>query len=206
MNNARRGFTLIELILAAVIGVIIVAAMGHFDVTRILMTKAMSPNTETQGEAELAELWIEKQLQLADRVHLINSSNIQFRIPRNPLGNLNDPTNYEWSQIGYRAADTSILYLQDIAAGDCSPDETFRSIQGLTIQFKDEAQFPPGGEPPTGPLDSNVLEVTVVSTQPNPADPAEIIGEVTLRGGAYTNVTTGLAPPGVSEPPGGCVI
>jgi len=137
------------------------------------------------------------------------------------------PANYRWAQYHHVDTDGDVDHRRDtiqfydniIRPGwreDCTPDATFPNISDLTINFRHEAKEALGGDPFDNRQDNNVLELAVSSKNPDTGATVTYRGEVTIRGGAYTDVNatctsrnscdsgTGLAPPGVSEPPKPC--
>jgi hypothetical protein len=197
--NAR-GMTLIELMTATVLSVLVILAIGQVDVSRVRLSDEVRRRATAQSEAALALAHMAKSLQQADRIQWINPSDIQFRRfigdPTAP-GALDNAANYRWAQ--YQLVDINpvdgtmdTIRFYDDTAGGCGVDDSF-GASGLTIQYRDEAVAPPGGEPPV--QDNNVLQMTIEGRYTT---------EVTIRGGAYTDLMTGLAPLGVSDPPGSC--
>ena len=199
--RAERGVTLMELLLASLIGVIILLVMAHVDVTRILVGQDAKDLSEIQTEPAFALTHLTRSILQADRVNRISASNIQLRIPPTTGTGLDDPSNYRWVQ--YRLNGTEVQYF---TTGPCAAASRFRNVGSLQIQYRDESPVaPPGGEP-LGGLDNNVLEIIVTSTVINAKinQTVSVTGEATMRAGAYTNLMTGLLPSGVGEPPASC--
>ena len=195
---------MIEILTASVITVIVLLAIGQVDVSRVRLAQEVRREAPAQGALALA--YMVKSLQQADRVELLSPTSIQFRqfIGADPAapGALEDATLYHWGQ--YKLVDidpaddgtmdTIALYIS--GCGTNNINERF-TAQTLSIAYQDVAGAPPGGvEPPVQDhQDNNVLQISI---------DGRFITEVTLRGGAYTNVMTGLAPPDVSNPPAAC--
>ncbi len=216
--SAARGFTLIELIIASGIAVVVILTVGQIDVTRTrLVEQVIRPQTTFMTDTALAGQHLIKYLMQADRVNLISAGNIQLRIPVNRNA-LDANAGYRWAQ--YRLIDTNgdglpdeIHFYDDTVAG-CGVDAKFGGAgsgnfvytSGLVITYKDETITPPGGEPPQ--QDNNVLEVSVSRTwtdlTTSQSTTVNSTGEVTIRAGAYTDLATGLAPAGISDPPAVC--
>jgi hypothetical protein len=77
------------------------------------------------------------------------------------------------------------------------------------MQYRDETITPPGGDPSgqnlAPPQDNNVLEMIVEWTDPQTNVTQQFVSQMTMRAGAYTNLTTGLSPSGAAfDPPGAC--
>ena len=193
-----RGVTLIELLLVSVLSLVAILAIGHVDVTRVRLTQPIRQTTLNRSEAVPVLAQMAKLLRQADRINLLGADNVQVRIPQD-RDNLDLAGSYRWTQYRYDSGTKAIRFYDP--ASSCTVLLTFRDIGSLAIQYQDESPVPPGGEPPVLPsgADNNVLGLTVTSTTAE-----TVIGEVTIRAGAYTNLMTGLAPPGVSDPPTPC--
>lgn len=201
--RTERGVTLMELLLASSIGVVVLLALAHVDVTRILVGQQAKDVSEIQAEPAFALTHLARSIVRADRVNLISSSNIQIRIPPTTGTGLDDPANYRWVQ--YRLNGTEIQYFTNNPT-PCTVASRFRDISSLNIQYRDESAVPPPGGEPLGGPDNNVLEITVKSTAADlqTGEKVSLTGEATMRSGAYTNLMTGLLPPGAGNPPGSC--
>ncbi|MBI4323622.1 MAG: hypothetical protein HY596_05045 [Candidatus Omnitrophica bacterium] len=203
--RTERGVTLMELLLASSIGVVVLLAMAHVDVTRILVGRQAKDLSEIQAEPAFALTHLARSIVRADRVNLISSSNIQIRIPptTGTQADLNDPTKYAWVQYRHSGTEMEIQYS---TTNPCSVAARFRNISSLNIQYRDESTVPPPGGEPLGGPDNNVLEMTVKSTAADlqTGEKVSLTGEATMRSGAYTNLMTGLLPPGADNPPGSC--
>ncbi len=149
-------------------------------------------------------------------------ANVLFRVP---LGAAFDSANnYRWAQ--YRLVDLdqngrpeTIAFYDNLGRpdSDCVVDEKFSSVRKLTVTFKDVTPAPPGGEPASG-RDTNLLELRLFLIDPETNRiEARYTEGVTFRAGTYSNVGvecpddgrpcdtgSGLAPPGVSDPPSPC--
>jgi len=209
--SAERGFTLMELAAASTIALVVLLAIGQVDVTRVYLTQDIRQKTSEQSEASLAMAHMTRALQKADRIRLISPDSIQFRVPRGPLGlDLDQAASYRWAQ--YRLAGSQIQFFDNIgaapAAPACGADFTFNGISGLTFAYADESMAPPGNTEPLAPstADNNMLLVTISwDADPGPGvDIKSYTGEVMIRGGAYTDLMTGLAPANISNPNAGC--
>jgi hypothetical protein len=198
-----RGVTLLELLVASIVGLVIILAIGQLDVTRILLSQHVRTVVPMQLEAGLAVNHMTRQLMRADVVSLLGADNIYLRIPECPTEPpppecFDNAATYRWRQ--YRLADPgedTLLYYSYDTTSSCDADEQFLGVSGLNIQYDDVAPPPPGDDPPV--QDNNVLELAVSWTdRRGNADPADDIvytytSEVTIRAGAYTDVATGLA-------------
>lgn len=197
-----RGMTLTELLIGSTLMFVIILAIGHVDVTRVRLTQQVRQTGLSQSEVGLALAHMAKQLQQADRIKRLSASSVQFRVP---LGIVffDTASNYRWKQYRHDSGAKEIRFYDPA----CTLAFTFRDIGSLTVQYKGESPPPPGGDPPV--QDNNVLELIVSSTG---TPPMTYQGEVTIRAGAYTNLSAtasgdsgcGLAPCGVSDPPGSC--
>lgn len=190
-RSGTSGFTLIELLTATVLSVIVLLAIGEVDVARVRLSQEIRQRGQHQAEAAFALAFMARSLQQADRVVLLSPTSVQFRrFTGNPAvaGALDNAANYTWGQ--YRLAGADVI----LTDAGCAVNEIFAAVNSLDLQYVDEAPAPPGSEPPV--QDNNVLQIST--------DSGRYTTEVVLRAGAYTNVMTGLAPAGVSDPPGSC--
>lgn len=198
---SRRGFTLTELLFASVIGVGIILALANVDVARIRIGQKAQGVSEIQLEPGLAVTHLTRSILRADRANLISASNLQLRLPPESGTGLDDPANYTWVQ--YRLDGTQVVYYKD--ASVCTRGSTFNEVDGLTLQYRDEALAPPGGGEPLGGPDNNVLEILITSIQdPRTGQQVTFRGQGTLRASGYTDLANGLLPAGVGEPPASC--
>ena len=196
--NAR-GMTLIELMTATVVAVVVMVAIGQVDVSRVRLSEEIRSSAAGAGESALAMAHLSRLVQETDRMVILNSlpGDVQLRrFTGNPgvPGALDNPANYQWAQYRFDAAQGAILLFDDTAGG-CVESERFE-VPGFSISFINSAPPPPGGDPfAPQTQDNNLVEVGVTPPYSN---------GVQMRSGAYTNVLTGLAPPGVSDPPPPC--
>ncbi len=198
----QQGLTLTELLVASSIALVIILALGQVDVTRVRMTQDLGQNAVPQSEAAFAIAHMTRALAQADRIELVAADNIRFRIPNGGVGvNYDLPGSYQWEQYRFNGPAGEIRYFNP-AAG-CALAAMFRDLSGLAGQYQNESGAPPGGEPPIAPAgaDNNVLLVTVSWVDPKTGATKSYTSEVTIRGGAYTDLMTGLAPAGVANPP-----
>jgi len=203
--HSLHGITLFELLIASALGLVVILAIGQVDVTRIFLTKEMSGSLGVQAEASLAVAYLARSLQQADRVNLISPSNVQLRYvvcPTTPPDSacFDNAANYRWAQYRHDSATKEIRYVDP--ASSCTVASRFRDVDSLSIRYRDEAPPPPGGDPPV--QDNNILELVVSTTDPQSGNPLTYTSEAVIRAGAYTNLMTGLAPAGVSDPPASC--
>lgn len=222
--------TLMELMIASILGIVILIGMAQVDVTRIYLSQQINRSSGSHSEAMMTLSHMVKTLQQADRAILDDTCTsaksavtgvcLRVRVPVVDLNsgtppNLDQASSYRWDE--YRYVDTdndakpdAVRYYMNIAAG-CSTRMIFSGLTGFTMRFKDESIAPPGGpgrEPfaPTGE-DNNLLEVVATTSAKNPQNPlARPIDntytiEAALRATGYTNVPEGLAPPGINDPP-----
>ena len=176
------------MITATALSLIVILAIGQVDVTRVRLSEEVRKRGSLEPALALAHM--SRYLQQADRINLIGPTNVQFRRfteDATVTGALDNPANYVWSQ--YKLAGTTLQF-----CNGSSVDTQFSGITTLTIQYVDEEPLPPPGGDPAN-QDNNVLEFVINN---------QFRDEVTIRAGAYSNVMTGLAPAGVSDPPGSC--
>ncbi|MDP3722146.1 MAG: hypothetical protein Q8R91_01445 [Candidatus Omnitrophota bacterium] len=207
--------TLTEVLIASTASLVVILAIGQVDVTRILLSNRTRSISTHQSEAGLSLFQMATSLTQADRINLLDTgdcppedlpcpANIQFRVP---IGtNFEQDDNYNWIQ--YLHADTNddqipdtLLFFDNtngVPPGNCTPDGRFLEIGTLTIQYRDEAPLPPGGEPAV--QDNNVLEVAIAPSEPT----FTYRTQITARGTAYTKDLCGLAACAVSPPPVPC--
>lgn len=148
--------------------------------------------------------------------------NLQVRIPTCPTAPA-DPTcfdaaaNFRWDQYRFDPATQTLRFYSNTASGCTSVKTLASQIESLTIRYMDRAPAPPGGDPfGVDPSDNNMVQVTLRWNDGAAISPRthEFQSEVAVRGMAYSDVNaeaagagdsgSGLAPLGVSSPPGGC--
>jgi len=224
---ARRGVTLMELVVASTVSLVVVLAVGQLDVTRIFLAEQARQSAGMGSEARLAMSQFVRDAQQADRVNVVSGTNVQLRIPQadcdscacSPDGVpepscFNDSASYRWVQYKLDSTQKQILFYDDTASGcGAAADRTFHDIKsgGFSVRYRDTASVPapPGGEPFAGE-DNNVLDIQV-TTADSSGQAMTYVNTVTLRAGAYTNVGAGggdsglgLDVQGVSALPGTC--
>ena len=209
----RRGVTLLELLLASMIGLVVVLGLSKIDVTRIYLSQEVQNRTRGPSEAMLVLSSIIKDLEQADRAVLYGpdcgggtpSSCLKFRIPigtdfdnTNPVVN-----NYKWFKYSFSAGQIQYDAITDTG---CGTDRTFKDLTGLTFAWRDESPTPPGGREPFAPPteDNNVIEIQVSWHDPTSGVDRSYTGQATMRAGAYTDLTSGLSPVGVAPEPSSC--
>ena len=185
----RQGFTLMELAVASTLALIVILAIGQVDTARLYLSN--QTRAEMQSEAPFAIAHMTQQLSQADWINRVDGSHLQFRVPLDPL-NLDAAAGYRWAQ--YNLGSNEILFYDDVRnAADCNTvDARFFGINTVNVSYQDASPTPPGGEPPQ--QDNNMLKITLTSGG------YTYTGQVAIRAGAYTNVMSGLAPAGVSNP------
>lgn len=207
-RGSHAGVTLAEILVAITISVIIFWTLGQLDVTRLLETDKVRRTATTPPEAELAMVHLSRQLQQADRVVVSSDgqatpANVCARVPINKDA-LDTVAGYRWAQYVHDPTAQKVLYYTFDAAGVPTLTDQFRNVSAFTLQTRSESPPPPGGEPT--PADTNVLEFALTATDPHPETGATFPyrAQVTLRAGAYTDLSNSLAPPGVAEVPAAC--
>ena len=188
--RTKRGVTLMELLLASSVGVVILLAMAHVDVTRIFVGQQAKDLSEIQAEPAFALTHLARSIVQADRVNRISSSNIQIRIPptTGTQADLDDPTKYTWVQYRLDGTTTTLRYFKP--ATTCTEVSRFANIESLTLQS----------------LANNIFEITITSTAADrqTGEAVHFTGQATMRASA-TDLTTGLLPPGpAGDPPASC--
>ena len=223
-GQGRRGVTLLELLLGAMLGVIVVLAMGQVDMTRIYLTDQISRASNAQSEAAVAFMSMLRSFQQADRVIVdTTASSVLLRLPQaGPGVDLDADASYHWVQYRHSQATGLILYYDPMTAcriashfGNCSGGATGEAcFTALDVVYSNEAIAPPGGDP--NPEDNNVLGLDMRWTDSKTGLTQQYIGQVTIRASAYTDLGasdsgtvkdsgTGLAPQRLSlDPPPLC--
>ena len=218
LMTRRPGITLLELLIAVILGVVILLGIGQVDVTRIYIGNQVRRNSVPQTEASIAATHLLKTLEQADRVFLAAPDSIQIRVPQGgPAVNLDDAASYRWVQYRYDSGSQEILYFDPVSPctvaqrfGDCrSTPQSPACFTSLTVQYQDESSTPPGGDPSgqnlAPPEDNNMLEMTVQWTDQQTNVAQQFVSQMTMRAGAYTNLSTGLSPAGAAfDPPNPC--
>ena len=216
MTRRRRndGMTLTEVLIASAIALVVVLGIGATDVLRVRVSESIRELTgvsalDQRKNAAFAMLQMAKRLERADRVNLVSADNMQVRIP---LGTAFDAAaNYRWDQYRYDLATRRVLFFSDTAAACPAARPVAWQISALTFTYVDEGSPPPGVEPfSPATTDNNVLAYEL-DWDDGRGRTHVFRSEVTRRVGAYADVNasggdsgTGLAPAGVSDPPGAC--
>ena len=217
MRMRERGYTILELMVASTIGFLVLMAAGKVDLTRVLLTDEIRRQARMSTEVGWAVSHMVLRLERADRLVLVNAGatpRLQVRIPEMdtacagpvacagvapPACCFSVPQNYRWVQYSRLAAGGGRIAVYDDmgnAGGapprNCTVDATFLDIGSFTINFMDESPAALAGEPLGAVQDSNVVEVIVAGVG---ANAPRYRAEVTMRGGAYTNVNLDGAAP-----------
>lgn len=191
--------------MASTLGLFVLVAFAGVDVQQFSMTKRVRQDAGFQTDGGYAVSHMLRRLEAADRANLItdNPANVQFRVPVGQT-NLDAATNYVWAQYRYDMSTKRVFFFNRTENG-CSAYRLAENVTGLTINYADEAPPPPGGvEPLPGGLDNNVLQLELTTQDPTTQNILTFRGEVVMRAGAYTAVSTGLSPVSVSQPPAAC--
>jgi hypothetical protein len=210
-----RGFTLTELLLAAgLAGLVVLAAETVFGTAVRLQVELRERNRGSgpgsqEASAGYAVLHLAKHLELADRLVRNGADSVQMRIPpfSADLGDLDEELNYRWDQYRREAATGELRYYR---GGCAAPLVLAREVDQFTIDYRDRAANPPGGQVfSAGPEDNNVLEY-VLRWRDGPRTHA-FRGETTGRELSYTDLGAnagdsgwGLLPPYDGAPPPPC--
>ncbi len=141
---SQRGVTLMELLIAMIIGLFVLLAFGGIDVSRIFLTNEANANAGFQTNAAYAVGHISRELMDVDRIVLISSTNMQMR--RVVGANLDLVASYDWTQYRYDAGTDEIFLYQQTEDG-CSGYLLAANISSLGFVFADESVVPSGGEP-----------------------------------------------------------
>jgi len=208
---------MLELLVASVIGIVIMLALGNIDATRVYLTDQIRRSSTSLSEASLAVSLAIRDIQQADRVIVLNANSVLVRIPQpsatsNLPASLDDPANYKWVEYKYDdVAKEIILYDPPCTVrqrfGRCTPSDAV-CFSGLAIQYNNESPVPPGGDP-SGPSlnppdDNNTLQFKLSWTDVKTNVTQSLTDQATMRASAYTN----LPDPGLLAapytPPNGC--
>jgi hypothetical protein len=216
-NGLKKGITLMEIMVAAVIATTLLLAITQVDLTRTILGNWA--RSASKIEAPLALAHIIRQLQNADRVIIRNFStagDIQFRFwncaAPATAACYGNPANARWAEYKRDSTNNQLRFYPN--ASSCGTvGFRFFDITAFSVSFQDPTPSapPPGGEPVT--QDNNMVQISVTSVDPN--DTSKIYtyaGEVAFRAGAYTDVGStaidsgcGLAQCGLADPPNaGC--
>ena len=223
---AHRGVTLTEMLIAAALATIVVLSLTEFDVARFRMGEEIRRHSGTltpeHGRAAFTVIHLAKRLERADRLDLqpdgpnqvLNIRTPNFTTPGcagvliPPASCLDLAANYRWEQ--YNLSPTGELRVYT-PPGCASWVVLASQITSLNFFYRDEtptppapAPTPPGGEPPV--QDNNIMEFRI-GWSDGAGISHDFVGQMTIRAGAYTNVMTGLQPPGgadISPPPATC--
>ncbi len=215
IDDSIVGMTLIEVMVSLTLAMIVLLAVTSIDVTRVRIHEELRDRsgiaTPEHGEASLAALSIEKDIEQADRINII-ADGIQVRIPDMTIagctGTVPDAScfdaaaNYRWDQ--YRLDADQLLYYRGTQVACPTPTVLAEQIADLSFQYVNEAPAPPGGDPAN--QDNNLLAYTVKWDNADGLS-HEFQGVVSLRASAYTDVSTGLQAPNgtdISPPPTVC--
>lgn len=208
-NNGRHGLTLMELIIASVLGVLVIIALGQVDVTRLLTVERVRDNSESYQEGLFAMNHMLKELEGADKIELAGPTSVQFRIPTVVPGT--PPTfTFTWHQFRYDAGAGVLWFYPNNACG--AGRKVARNLSGVTFAYTNVSPTPSGGEPlgagvPGGIAnlapgeDSNVLQLEVQVPEPATGTLRALRQKVTIRAAGYTaTAINGLDPGGPLAP------
>jgi hypothetical protein len=146
-----------------------------------------------QASISAATRQLAKTIHMADRIYVDRASGVyQFRIPENCTGF--DPTcydsqaNYRWEQ--FKLNNGRLLFYDRRGCG--RPSELLsRYVAGFTMDFRDQASPPPGGDPAV--QDNNLVTYTLDFDDANPVPPPwqhQRTGAAASRAVPYSNVLT----------------
>lgn len=178
LMRGTRGFTLMEVLVATVVGAVFVAGVSAVEVSRARLDRAQRLRASLgshQVRASLASLQMEKAFEVADRVNIItrNPGNIQVRVfaptvncvPGGCTGAALNPccftvaANYRWDQ--YKLNGNVLQYFRGIA-GVCPPPTALAAeITQLAIQYIDGGGLPPLGAEPFVTEDNNIIRFSM---------------------------------------------
>lgn len=202
-HQSLKGFTLLELMVASMLSLVVILAIGQVDVSRLLLSNQANRTATATADAELALAHMARTLEQADLVNRLGADNVQIRIPQYPA-DLDDPASYRWVQYRYDGTLGQIIFYDPAIA--CTIAGRFWNLQGLSVEYRDEVTTPPPGGDPT-PQDNNMLELVVQADVLNPQTGTITTytyrEEVAIRAGAYTNIDSGLSE-SAPGPPGSC--
>ena len=181
------GFTLMELLVTTIVAMVVAVGITTVDVGRVRMHNELMTRSQQDTEEQqvgLAALLLAKDIQLADRVNILNTGvpgnmpyapppgdgDIQIRIPVGCMAVAPPPptcfdvaANYEWVQ--YHRVGNELRRYGNTGGGCGAVRVVAREIgatpqnQGLEIIYKDAANDPPW--PVGGPDDTNVFKYNV---------------------------------------------
>lgn len=209
--GGARGFTLAEVLLASAMTAIV--ALGSYTVlgTAVRVQEDLQQRGGARSEenaAALAMLHLAKHLETADRIKRVAADSLQVRMPPGPEADLDDTTLYRWDQYKHDALAKTLVYYRDGACG--APSVLAREVAGFTVDYRDVAPAPPGGEVfSAGPEDNNMLEYAVAWSDGTRSHTFR--STVAIRAAAYTDLNadagdsgSGLLPAGMLDPPSAC--
>ncbi len=205
----RAGLSLLELLIAGTLGLVVILALSQTDVSRVRLGDRISEAVFRHADARSAIGHVVKRLEAADRVILLDASNaacqsscvsVQLRIPPTDPTQLDTAASYQWVQYKRDATSNELRYYSP--ASSCAIALSFKDVTGFTLSYENQSPAPPGGEP-MGVSDSNLVQVSLVATDPKTGDTTTFPASVTIRGAGYTNVSSGLSEAG-PQPPAPC--
>jgi len=209
MVPCEDGMTLTEVLVATALAMVVLFGILTADVARFRMGEDIrqrsSVTSAERGRAAFAIIHLTKHLERADRLDLgaTTPGLYQFRWPAGCTqatlpGCLDVAANYDWDQ--YRLTGSQLEFNTNRGTGGCGAWTALsRQIAGFTVQYSDEAPAPPGGDPVN--QDNNMVRFTI-QWNDTASLSQDFTAQVAIRGGAYTNVDTGLSP--VSPPSAAC--
>ena len=214
VSAPRAGITMLELMIASVIGIVIMLALGNIDATRVYLTNQIRSSSTSLSDASFAVSLAIRDIQQADRVVVLNPTSLQVRIPLPAAAtDLDNPANYKWVEYQYDDVAREIILYDPATSctvrqrfGRCTANDAV-CFSGLNIRYGNESPAPPGGDP-NGPSlnppdDNNTLQFTISWTDSKTNVTQSLTNQATMRASAYTNLPDpGLLNGGTT--PNGC--
>ena len=222
----RRGFTLMELMVASTIAIVVAAGIITMDAGRARMEVELVDRSQQDTEEQqvgLASLLLARDFQQADRVNILNTGqpgtppytgpagfgNVQIRIPVGCMGAPPPPAcfdaagNYQWIQ--YRRVGNELWRYDNTGAGCGGVEVVARELgatpqnRGFEVSYQDATIDPPWAV--GGPDDTNVLEHHVTWNNGLTGSKAKehtFSESSTMRAFGYMDVNRGVAGAGDS--------
>lgn len=190
---SARGVTLLELMISALIGTLIILAFSGIDAGRLYITNQVRADAGLHTELAYAMSHMLKRLERADRINIISNDpgNIQFRDPPTTLaGGLDGAANYEWSQYRYDGAIPGLIQFYDDTGGGCPAGNLLADNITAMIVTRD-------------PTATNEISIEMTANDPVAGTTLTFRGEVLMRAAGHDLVVTGLSP-AAPGPPAAC--
>ena len=215
----ERGFTLTELLVGAALAAVVAIGIATLEGGRAKMEQEILDRSSLRSDESaiaLALVGMSDRITQADRIVIDNGTGVfQFRAPVGCMAGVpapacfDNPANYGWDQYRLTADQLQLYTATQVGCGNLQV--LANNVTALSFNFIDFAIVPPGGNPVP---DNNLVEYAVSWDNAMPGvrnKTHQFLGRAVSWNITYSNVNTtptdsgtGMAPPGVANPPATC--